>query len=76
MYTPVEGDHQILKNGNILIAEGNGGRVLEVDRDGRVVWEFINRYSEEEVLRVSDAIRYPREYFVQGSWACDSENAQ
>ncbi|RRQ21695.1 arylsulfotransferase family protein [Thiohalobacter thiocyanaticus] len=31
-----------LPNGNVLITESNGGRLLEVTRDGSIVWEFIN----------------------------------
>lgn len=29
-------------NGNVLITESDGGRVLEVTRDGQIVWEYIN----------------------------------
>ncbi|HVL16106.1 MAG TPA: hypothetical protein VM529_26280, partial [Gemmata sp.] len=29
-----------LKNGNTVIAGGNNNRVLEVDRDGKVVWSI------------------------------------
>jgi outer membrane protein assembly factor BamB len=31
-----------LPNGNTLITEAAGGRLLEVSPDGRIVWEFIN----------------------------------
>ncbi|MGH8501801.1 MAG: arylsulfotransferase family protein [Gammaproteobacteria bacterium] len=31
-----------LPNGNVLITESDGGRLLEVDRSGEIVWEFIN----------------------------------
>lgn len=31
-----------LPNGNILITESNGARILEIDRGGRIVWEYIN----------------------------------
>ncbi|MEX0871755.1 MAG: arylsulfotransferase family protein [Aquisalimonadaceae bacterium] len=33
---------QPLPNGNVLITESDGGRLLEVSRDGDVVWEYIN----------------------------------
>jgi hypothetical protein len=33
---------QRLANGNTLIVESNGGRILEVTRSGEIVWEFIN----------------------------------
>jgi hypothetical protein len=31
-----------LPNGNTLIVESDGGRLLEVTADGRIVWEFVN----------------------------------
>jgi outer membrane protein assembly factor BamB len=31
-----------LPNGNTLITESDGGRLLEVTRDGDIVWEYIN----------------------------------
>ena len=34
---------QRLKNGNTLITEGGPGRVFEVTKHGKIVWEFINR---------------------------------
>jgi hypothetical protein len=39
--------------------------VLEVDRNGEVVFEFINQYSSSdgEVLPVSEAIFLPADYF-------------
>ena len=76
MYTAVQGDQQILENGNILITESDSGRVLEVDRQGRVVWQFVNRYSADEVARVPDATRYPKSYFVGESWTCDAPAAR
>jgi hypothetical protein len=71
MYTMVQGDHQVFKNGNILITESNAGRVIEVDVDGRIVWEYINRYSDKKVARVPDAIRYSLDYFTVENWSCN-----
>jgi hypothetical protein len=31
---------QRLPNGNTLVTESEGGRVIEVTRDGEIVWEF------------------------------------
>jgi hypothetical protein len=36
------GAQQRLPNGNTLITESENGRILEVTRDGRTVWEYIN----------------------------------
>lgn len=33
---------QRLPNGNTLITESSGGRLLEVGQDGAIVWEFVN----------------------------------
>lgn len=38
----IRADQQRLANGNTLISESNGGRILEVTREGDVVWEFLN----------------------------------
>lgn len=32
----------LLSNGNVLIAESDRGRILEVSREGEIVWEYIN----------------------------------
>lgn len=71
MYTSTQGDHQIFRNENIFIVEANAGRVIEVDVNGRIVWEYINRYSDDEVCRLSHAIRYPLDYFTVENWSCN-----
>lgn len=69
-YTAVRGRHQVLPNGNVLIVESLAGRVFEVTPEGEVVWEFINRYDEDEVARINDATRYAEGYFSVDEWAC------
>lgn len=61
-YTPYRGKHQVLENGNILIAETDAGRAMEVDPQGRVVWQFVNAWDETRVAWMMDAIRYPDHY--------------
>lgn len=46
LYSPIRGSVQVLSNGNVLIAESQRGRVLEVTKDNRVVWEYVNGVSE------------------------------
>lgn len=70
-FTSLRGKHQILPNGNALITEFARGRVFEVDRTGAVVWEFINRYDDDEVAEVTQATRYPETYFTVDRWACE-----
>ncbi|MEQ8815209.1 MAG: arylsulfotransferase family protein [Thalassobaculum sp.] len=38
----IRGDQQRLANGNTLINESSGGRILEVTPAGEVVWEYVN----------------------------------
>ena len=42
----ISGAHR-LPNGNTLICSGAPGRILEVTRDGRIVWEYLNPYGGE-----------------------------
>ena len=70
MFTAIRGKHQSLPNGNLLITETDPGRVFEVNSRGEVVWEFINRYDEENVVSVTQATRYADSYFTVGDWSC------
>jgi hypothetical protein len=70
MYTEFRGHHQYLDNGNVLITESNSGRVLEVDREGTVVWEFINRYDDRQAAVIYQARRYPEHHFAVQDWSC------
>lgn len=72
-FTKFRGQQQILPNGNALITEYDAGRVFEVTTEGELVWEFINRYDDDEVAHVSDAIRYPEGYF-SGNWTCPADH--
>jgi hypothetical protein len=65
------GKSQPLPNNNVLIAEPDGGRAFEVDRDGEIVWEYINRWSEEQVAVITEATRFPRDYFNISQEACN-----
>ncbi|MFH1690641.1 MAG: arylsulfotransferase family protein, partial [Candidatus Eisenbacteria bacterium] len=60
------GAQQLLPNGNVLVTESQKGRVFEVTREGRVVWEFWNPSLMEDgetIVRVTRAIRLPYDYF-------------
>ena len=43
-YSPFISSAQRLPNGNTLITEGSGGRIIEVTRDHELVWEYISPY--------------------------------
>ena len=71
-YAPAEGffstnisGAQRLPNGNTLITEGAGGRVLEVNASGRIVWEFMNPLFEGGRNAVYRAYRLPYEWIPQ-----------
>ncbi|WP_170763235.1 arylsulfotransferase family protein [Ruegeria lacuscaerulensis] len=68
--TVVRGKHEITGDGGYLITEFQAGRVFETDADRRIVWEYVNRYDEDEVLEVTEARLYPASYFTTDTWAC------
>jgi len=49
------GQHELLENDGILITEFDAGRVLEVDADGQVIWEYVNRYDDEFIGEITKA---------------------
>jgi hypothetical protein len=59
----IRSEQQRLANGNTLIVESNGGRVLEVTPAGRTVWQFVNPVrggaKGEKIAIVSSAERVP-----------------
>ena len=42
LHSPLRSSAETLGNGNVLITESDGGRILEVTRDGQIVWNFVN----------------------------------
>ena len=65
------GKHQYLANGNVLIADSESGRIIEVTPKGDIVWEYVNRYDDKYVAVVRGATRYPENYFTVKDWKCD-----
>ena len=66
-YTSIQGDHQVLPNGNVMIVESEAGRIFEVDPETNdVVWEWINHLEMDGkpnlLGRVTRATRYEQEY--------------
>jgi hypothetical protein len=59
-HTSGRGTVQALANGNVLVGNSNSGEAFEVDRDGRLVWRYLNPLRDEKgargVIRVE---RYP-----------------
>ncbi|WP_193369826.1 arylsulfotransferase family protein [Pelagibius marinus] len=70
MLTVIRGKVELRPGGGLLITEFEGGRAFETDAEGKVVWEFINRYSADQVAEVTEARAYPQSYFNVTNWSC------
>lgn len=79
-FTSVQGAHDRLANGNIMVIESDGGRVLEYAPDGTLVWRYSNRMetdgSADPVnLRVYNAQVLPPEmdeaFFTENLAQCE-----
>ncbi|MCL6479707.1 MAG: aryl-sulfate sulfotransferase [Peptococcaceae bacterium] len=66
-YSPFISSAQRLANGNTLICEGSGGRLIEVTPGHEIVWEYINPYISRELPfnMVYRAYRVPYEWVPQ-----------
>ncbi len=58
-FTPAFGRHQRLSNGDILLTESTKGRVLEIDRNGGLVWEYFNVTGPRTLGFVEEGERVP-----------------
>ena len=61
-FTKTQGNHQRLPNGNVLITESLRGRVFEATGDREIVWSYIYRWDEDEVITTYQAERHPESY--------------
>jgi hypothetical protein len=73
-FTEKMGKHQYLPNANILVSEAEGGRVFEITPAGKIVWSFVNRYDDDHVAVIEQAIRYPTEYAAFAAEPCPPDN--
>ena len=64
------GSNQRLPNGNTLITESDNGRVLEVTREGEIVWEYVNPHragpGNELIASLLEVVRVPSD--AAASW--------
>jgi hypothetical protein len=70
-YSQTGGKHQLLDNGNRLITEPHGGRVLEVDEAGELVWDWIIDPRDGLVPEVLEGSRYPAAMAEFDTSACN-----
>lgn len=66
-YSPLISAAQRLPNGNTMITEGSGGRIIEVTTDHELVWEYISPYfgNDNRSNSVYRAYRVPYEWVPQ-----------
>jgi hypothetical protein len=66
-YSPFISSAQRLPNGNTLITEGSGGRIIEVTAKHELVWEYISPYwgKQLKLNMVYRAYRAPYEWVPQ-----------
>ena len=68
-YSPFISSAQRLPNGNTLITEGSGGRIIEVTANHEIVWEYISPYWGKmmKINMIYRAYRVPYEWVPQVS---------
>lgn len=69
-YTAERGTHQMLPTGGAMITEAQSGRAFEVDRSGRTIWEYVNRWDADRTAWLHDAEVYPSSFFRVKDWSC------
>lgn len=70
-YTEYGGKWQRLDDGNLLLTETDAGRVLEVEQDGTLVWEWVAEpYDESTVTEVYEATMYDVSEEDVENWPC------
>ena len=60
-YTDIMGKHQWLANGELLITDSKNGRAFQLDKNRKLVWEFINLLDDGRVGIVEEVQRLPAE---------------
>jgi hypothetical protein len=70
-YSDILGSHELLANGNKLIVESRAGRVFEVNKEGDIVWEYVQPYDETHASLIATAQRVNKDYFTVDHWNCD-----
>lgn len=73
MLSVTRGKVDATPGGGLIVTEFDGGRVFEVDAGGRLAWEFINRYDDDEVSEITEARVYPAGYFTVTDWSCAAQ---
>jgi hypothetical protein len=72
LYSSFVSSAQRLPNGNTLVTEGNGGRIIEVTKEHEIVWEYVSPY----VHRMLKMTLIYRAYRAPYEWAPRAERAE
>ena len=67
MLSVIRGQHELLPDNSMLITEFDAGRVLEVNAQGQIVWEYVNHYDDDFVGEIVNSAIYSPGYF-QSEW--------
>ncbi|MEL7028723.1 MAG: arylsulfotransferase family protein, partial [Pseudomonadota bacterium] len=73
-YSRRRGKQDVRANGGILVTDAENGRLFEFDENGRITWEYVNRYDEDRVARITDGRVYEPEYFEADFDCSQTEN--
>ncbi len=77
-FTKILGKQQWLANGNLLLTESRNGRVIELDKNNRLVWEYINLIETDTAGVIQEAERLPefmdKAFFKTQVTACQKES--
>ena len=71
--TVIRGKVDPTPGGGFLVTEFEAGRIFEVDAEGRLIWEYINRHDATRVLELTEGRLYDRSYFSVSDWSCPEE---
>ncbi len=69
-YSNILGTQQALSGGNWLINESRAGRVFEINKEGDIVWEYIQPFDKDYSALIEVAERYNYDYFTVDDWSC------
>lgn len=69
-YSRMNGMHEVTRAGTILVTSSTQGRIFEVNGDGEIVFDFINRFNNNRALHVSDARYLGLNYFQPNEPPC------
>jgi hypothetical protein len=71
LLTKIRGKVDLTRQGGLMITEFEGGRALETDANGKIVWEYIRHYDADSVAELTEVRVYPADYFTVQNWTCN-----